>query len=71
MPFKGVVSRETQRFGELGMAEWVNQIGNVVAKVSYENGVPIVWLDRLTFVDRVTNPTVMLPQVHWSRHLSA
>ncbi len=56
-PLAGKVSK---RAGELGMAEWVDQVGDVVAKEADENGVLVLRIDRLAFVDRVTDRQVCL-----------
>jgi hypothetical protein len=40
---------------KLGMAERIDQVGDVVTKQPDEDGVLVFRIDRLTFVDRVTN----------------
>ena len=55
---KRLASQRTQRLGELGMAEWFDHAGDMEAKQADEGSVLVLRIDRLAFVNRISNREV-------------
>ena len=55
-----LASEAAKRNGEVGMAEGVDEVGDVVTKEPDEDGVLVFGIDRLTLIDRIADRQVCL-----------